>query len=214
MRAVAPSGAPGVDATDRHHDPSLPCRQIDSRGHRHRPAHVRRRSCRRSCPFAFRQIGIERKLTVDVSRPALQNIVCTMSLPSSRMPSRSVSSSNLACRVSPEDARLSASGPCVDEPEPAASCQRESLGIDGHRRTIADLPPEQRATLQSYQTVTTILPRCLLASMCSNALPISSKANTLSIGNCSFREFHRAARYPCGLRQKSRGFPRSSGCGR
>ena len=40
-------------------------------------------------------------------------------------------------------------------------------------------------------SVTTILPRCLLASMCSNALPISSNENTLSIGNCSFRAFHR-----------------------
>ena len=37
-------------------------------------------------------------------------------------------------------------------------------------------------------SVTTILPRCLLASMCSNALPISSNANTLSIGSCSFRD--------------------------
>src|SRR6516225_8692954 len=37
------------------------------------------------------------------------------------------------------------------------------------------------------QSVTTILPRCLLASMCSKALPISANANTRSIGNCSLR---------------------------
>jgi len=45
---------------------------------------------------------------------------------------------------------------------------------------------EEREALKSILTgysVTTILPRCRLASMCSNALPISSNANTLSIGS-------------------------------
>src|SRR6476646_9833271 len=40
----------------------------------------------------------------------------------------------------------------------------------------------------SRYSVTTILPRWRLASMCSKALPISSNANTLSIGSCSLRD--------------------------
>ena len=47
------------------------------------------------------------------------------------------------------------------------------------------------AACEPYATtdgVTTILPRCLLASMCSNALPISANGQTLSIGSSNLQE--------------------------
>jgi hypothetical protein len=49
-------------------------------------------------------------------------------------------------------------------------------------------------------SVTTILPRCLLASMCAKAWPMSPKAKTRSIGSCSLRC---STETPAGLAQRS-----------
>ena len=64
------------------------------------------------------------------------------------------------------------------------------------RRDEVWVPAQRSGTRVSHRvrdmrgsySVTTILPRCLLASMCSNALSMSSNAYTLSIGSCSLRD--------------------------